>query len=365
MNPIALNDVFIKKLDASGKTILFSTLTGKGNDVAAGLALDAAGNIYVAGSTSSPDFPLRNPLQSTPGQGFIAKFTPDGGQVLYCTYFPAPIAAIAVDPAGNMYVTGYTRAPGFPLTPGLPAGQGRFGVPIVTGAFFTKIAAAGDKIVYSGVLTGQEKECGCCSSCFLSSRDTIGVAIALDPAGNAYIAGNTNTLDLPATPGAMVSRGPGAFVAKVNSAGSKLDYLTYLGSGNLVISPTSNPANNANALTVDTKGNAYIAGSTFDPKFPATPGAYQTVFHGPADLSNTQSTPLGDAFAMQLNATGTAAVWATYLGGTSQDVANAAALDSAGNLWITGVTASTEFPNAQGWSEGQDFVTALNPLDPH
>ena len=90
VNPIALNDVFIKKLDASGKTVLFSTLTGKGNDVATGLALDAAGNIYVAGSTSSPDFPIRNPLQSTPGQGFIAKFTPDGGQVLYCTYFPPP-----------------------------------------------------------------------------------------------------------------------------------------------------------------------------------------------------------------------------------------------------------------------------------
>ena len=180
VNAISLNDVFIKKLDSSGKTILFTTLTGKGNDSAAGLALDAAGNIYVAGSTSSPDLPLRNALQSTPGQGFLTKFSPDGSQMLYSTYFPAPISALAVDGTGNMYITGYTRAPGFPLTPGLPAGQGGFGVPIVTGAFFTKIAAAGDKILYSGVLTGQEKNCGCCSSCFLSSRDTMGVAIALD-----------------------------------------------------------------------------------------------------------------------------------------------------------------------------------------
>ena len=109
VSAIPLNDVFVKKLDATGKTVLFTTITGKGNDVAAGLALDAAGNIYVAGSTSSPDFPLRNPLQATPGQGFIAKFTPDGGQVLYSTYFPGPIAALAVDPAGNMYVTGYTH----------------------------------------------------------------------------------------------------------------------------------------------------------------------------------------------------------------------------------------------------------------
>jgi uncharacterized protein (TIGR03437 family) len=361
VNAFQLNDVFLKKLDAAGKTVLFATLTGKGNDVATGLALDAAGNIYVAGSTSSPDFPLRNPLQTTPGQGFIAKFTPDAGLVLYSTYFPAPIAALAVDPAGNMYVTGYTRGSGFPLTPGLPNGQTGFGVPIVTGAFFTKIAAAGDKIVYSGVLVGSDKNCGCCSSCFTSSRDAAGVAIALDPAGNAYIAGNTNTLNLPTTAGAMLARGPGAFVAKVNAAGTALDYLTYLGPGNLVLSPFSNPANTAAALTVDANGNAYIVGSTFDPKFPATTGAYQTTFHGPSDLSVPQSTPPSDAFAVKLNPTGTAAVWATYLGGTAQDSATAAALDPAGNLWITGTTASTEFPNAQGWSSGQDFVAALNP----
>lgn len=361
VDAISLNDVFVKKLDASGKTIVFATITGKGNDVAAGLALDGAGNIYMAGSTSSPDFPLRNPLQATPGEGFLAKFTPDGGQVLYSTYFPAPISALAVDASGNMYVTGYTRTPGFPVTPGLPAGQVGFGVPIVTGAFFTKIAAAGDKIVYSGVLTGQEKNCGCCSSCFTSSRDAIGVAIALDPAGNAYIAGNTNTLDLPATPGAMLGRGPGAFAARVNAAGTRLDYLTYFGPGNLVISPFSNPANTATAITVDASGSAFIAGSTFDPQFPATPGAYQTAFHGSGDVSVPQSPPPADAFVIKLNPTGTAAVWATYLGGTGHDSANAIALDAAGNVWITGVTASADFPNVQGWSSGGEFVTALNP----
>ena len=247
------------------------------------------------------------------------------------------------------------------MTPGLPAGQGGFGVPIVTGAFFTKIAASGDKIVYSGVLVGSDKECGCCSSCFLSSRDAIGTAIALDSAGNAYIAGNTNTLNLPTTPGAMLARGPGAFVAKVNSAGSKLDYLTYIGPGNLIISPTSNPANTAAALTVDAKGNAYVAGSTFDPKFPATPGAFQTTFHGPGDLNNPQSMPPSDAFVIQLNSTGTAAVWATYLGGMSVDAASTVALDSKGNVWLTGTTTSTDFPNAQGWSEGQDFMAELDP----
>ena len=101
----------------------------------------------------------------------------------------------------------------------------------------------------------------------------------------------------------MLARGPGAFVAKVNAAGTKLEYLTYLGPGNLVVSPFSNPANRATALAVDTKGNAYIAGSTFDPNFPATPGAYQTAFHGPSDLSVPQSEPPSDAFAIALNPT--------------------------------------------------------------
>ena len=182
----------------------------------------------------------------------------------------------------------------------------------------------------------------------------------MDAAGSAFIAGNTNTLNLPATPGAMLARGPGAFVVKVNAAGGKLDYLTYLGPGNLVLSPFSNPANTATALTVDAKGNAYIVGYTFD-CIPGHCGAYQTALHGPAGLNGPRSTPPADAFAIQLNPTGTAAVWATYLGGVAQDAAHAVTLDSVGNVWIAGVTASADFPNEHGWSAGSDFVLALNP----
>ncbi len=177
---------------------------------------------------------------------------------------------MAVDAAGNMYVTGSTRLSTFPVTPGLPAGYVSSGIPWVSGAFLTKIAASGDRIAYSTVLSAYEKNCGCCSSCFTSSRDTGGAAVAVDAAGNAYMAGNTNTLDLPTTPGAMVPRGPGAFAVKVNASGASLGYLTYLGSGNLVIQPHSQPANSAAAIAVDSTGNAFIAGSTFDPQFAAT-----------------------------------------------------------------------------------------------
>ena len=357
LRPTALNGVYVKKLDPSGKVLFSAYLGGKGSDTDRGLALDAAGNIYLAGNTSSPDFPLRNPYQSTPGPGFIAKFSPDGSQLLYSTYFPAAVEALAVDAAGNMYVTGQTSARDFPVTPGLPAGGVTSGVPMVFGAFVSKVAAAGDRIVWSTVLSGSDKDCGCCSSCFTSIRSAYGVGIAVDPAGNAYVAGNTDTLNLPTTPGAMVGRGPGAFVAKVDAGGKSLAYLTYLGQGNVALSPNSYPANTAKAITVDAGGNAYVVGSTFDPQFPATPGAYQTVYKGPSqlDISNPS-----DAFAIKLNPTGTAPVWATYIGGTAQDAASAVTLDAPGNLWISGTTASTDFPNAQGWSNGGEFVVELS-----
>ena len=153
----------------------------------------------------------------------------------------------------------------------------------------------------------------------------MGNAIAVDAAGNTYLAGNTDTADLPTTAGALLAQGTGAFVAKVNSAGTALVYLTYLGAGYQPISPNTNPANFVSGIVADAAGNAYVTGSTFDDAFPATRGAFQ-----PARAGGT------DAFAAKLNPQGSAVVWATYLGGKGADVANAIALDAAGNVWLSG-----------------------------
>ena len=185
--------------------------------------------------------------------------------------------------------------------------------------------------------------------------------MAVDPAGNAYVAGNTDIIDLPATPGAFLQTGPGPFVAKVNADGLTLVYLTYLSGTNLIVQPFSNPASTATALAVDAGGNAYLAGSTVDPHFPATPGAWQTTFDGPAPAYPYDTLPPTDGFVAKINSSGTALVWASYLGGKAADVAKSVALDPSGNVWLTGVTASPDFPNAQGWSNGGDFVTAVNP----
>ena len=118
------SDIFVMKLDASGNILLFRNIGGKGNDIAADMAIDAAGNIYIAGSTTSLSFPVHNALQSTPGPGFIVKVSADGSQFVWSTYFRETIDALAVDSAGNVYVTGSTIDPNFPVTPGLPSGAG-------------------------------------------------------------------------------------------------------------------------------------------------------------------------------------------------------------------------------------------------
>ena len=343
--------IFVIKLDTAGKIALFATLSGKGMDQPNDLAVDAAGNLYLAGATSSALLPLSNALQSTPGPGFIVKFSPDATQLLYATYFPAAVQALALDAAGNIYVTGSTYSAAFPVTPGLPAGTVTppGSINATSAAFLTKISAAGDKILYSTRISGHQKNCGAGSSCFLSSRSTLGTAIAVDAAGNAYLAGNTDTADLPTTSGALLGQGTGAFVAKVNAAGTALAYLTYIGPGSQPLSPNTNPANIVNGIAADAAGNAYVTGSTFDDAFPATAGAFQTKRVGGTD-----------AFAAKLNPQGSAMVWASYLGGKGDDAAHAIAVDSKGNVWMSGTTASADFPNQQGWSQGGDFVAGLN-----
>ena len=344
--------MFAMKLDAAGKIVLYATLNGKGTDEVNDMAVDAAGNIYLAGRTNSPLLPLRHPLQATPGPGFAVKLNPDATQILFSTYFPEAIQAMAIDASGNLYVTGSTYSGDFPVTPGLPAGTVTppVTINITSAAFLTKIAASGDRIVYSTRISGHQKNCGGGSSCFTSSRTTVGKAVAVDPAGDAYLAGNTDTYDLPTTAGALLAQGTGAFVAKVNAAGTALVYLTYIGAGYHPIVPFTNPANMINTIAADAAGNAYLAGFTFDTTFPATAGAYRTTLAGGTD-----------AFAAKLNPEGTAMVWATYLGGAAGDTASAIALDPAGRVWLAGTTASPDFPNLQGWSSGGEFVAALTP----
>ena len=165
--------------------------------------------------------------------------------------------------------------------------------------------------------------------------DDSGNAIAVDSAGQAYVAGSTYSTDFPTTTGAYDTGYNGsedAFVTKLNSAGSALVYSTYLGG-------TSDEPYWSASIAVDCSGNAYVTGTTLSSDFPTTPGAYQTVLKGPSD-----------AYVVKLNSSGNL-VYSTYLGGTSYDAAyygDAIAVDSSGYAYVTGFTDSTDFPYTPG-----------------
>ena len=369
--PIPTTDIFVSKLDASGNLTLLTTISGKAADQANAIAVDPAGNIYIAGETYSPDFPLLHALQTTPASlgstGFLLKLNAAGG-MLYSTYLggtagSSTLNAIAADSGGNAYVTGSTFASDYPSTAGLPAAMADdLDGGAASVAFFAKISPAGDKLLYAGGLAGEGRVCGAGSSCFTSTVISSGTAIAVDSAGNAYIGGNTFGAGLPTTPGVLQPQGIGGFVAKVNASGTGMAYVTLLGTANYYPPPvavSSEPATSVYAIAADSSGNAYIAGSTDDPNFPATPSAFQPQldFTGQASAFDV---PPSNAFIAKLNPSGTAMVWATFLGGTGGDWAAGLALDSAANVWIVGTTHSTDFPQAAGFPNGTEFLAELS-----
>lgn len=330
-------DIFVTKMNAAGNALVYSTyLGGAGSDVAFGIALDASGNAYITGRTSSTNFPVLNPFQSAFGGGnqdaFVAKLNASGNALAYSTYLGGSGSetgsGIVVDPSGSAYVVGDTDSSNFPTANALQAARRGIG-----DAFVTKLSAAGSALVYSTYLGG--------------SDDEFGFGITRDSSLNVYLTGLTTSPDFPTATPFQSSFAGGlrdAFVSKLNASGSALVYSTYVG---------GNAAELGASIAVDAAGNAYVAGSTSSTNFP-TANPFQAALRGPED-----------AFAAKLNASGNALVYSTYLGGASFEEALFVAVDSGGNAYLTGGTASADFPTASplqpllGLSDA--FLTKLAP----
>jgi hypothetical protein len=313
-------DGFVAKLNAAGNALVFSTyLGGSGADSGNAVALDPQGNIYVAGETDSTNFPVLNGFQIQIGgrqDAFLAKFS-SAGTKLYGTYLGGigddRATAIAVDAAGNAYVTGSTFSSNLPVAhafqPTLGGGQD---------AFAAKIGPTGNALIYSTYLGG---------SGGTISAPEIGNGIAVDSAGCAYIAGTTSSSNFPTSNPlkSSLSGSQDAFVLKLSASGSALVYSTYLGGSSIDM---------AMAIAVDSTGRAYLAGYTASTDFPA--------------VSAVQSTYAGgyDAFLARLNSAGNALEMATYFGGTGSDCAYGIALDVSGGIYLAGQTLSPDFPTA-------------------
>jgi hypothetical protein len=318
------DDGFVTKLNASGSGLAYSTyLGGAGFDEGLGLAVDTSGNAYVVGQADSTDFPTTAGAFDTTSNGgydtVVAKLNSSGSALAYSTYLGGTKdeegRAIAVDAAGNAYVTGRTDGSGFPTTAGAfdTSSNGMLDV------FVTKLNASGSGLAYSTYLGG--------------GGNDRGRGIAVDASGSAYVTGFISSSDFPITTGAFdtsYNANRDAFVTKLNASGSGLAYSTYLGGAG---------EDQGRAIAVDASGNAYATGYTVSSDFPITSaGAVDPSFNG----------GLADAFATKLNATGSGLAHSTYLGGAGEDNGAGIAIDTGGSAYVTGQTDSTNFPTTAG-----------------
>ena len=323
-------DVFVAKVNASGTALIYSGyIGGSGEDIGRGIAVDASGNAYITGDTSSTEatFPVTvGPFLSYNGGGtdvFVAKVDATGTSLNYSGYIGGTGEeqgnGIAVDSTGSAYITGQTnsRQNSFPETVGPDLSYN--GNP--DDAFVAKVNSGGTALTYCGYIGGSSSESG--------------NAIAVDTSGNAYITGSTisdeGTFPVTVGPDLTYNGGTDVFLAKVDPTGTALTYCGYIGGSLLDV---------AYGIAVDTSGNAYITGYTSSDEgtFPETVGP---------DLTQNGSL---DAFVAKVNAGGTALDYCGYIGGLGDDIAYGIAVDASGNAYVVGETFSTEttFPVTRG-----------------
>jgi len=353
------SDVFVAKLDPTGKTLVFSTyLGGTGNESSVGIGVDSATNVYVAGWTDSTDFPTVNGFQDdctgcAGNHVFVTELKPDGSAPLYSTYLAGngneTATGFALDGKGNAYVTGTTTSNN--TAAGFPATASAYQLAPATGAtiqfFASKITPTSSgtaSLAYSTYFGGGNP----------ASGQAVGGGIAVDSSGNIYFTGGTNFLHIGGSP-APTNDFPilnafqasldcptntncplDAFVAKINpnlTGTAGLLFSTYLG---------GNGNDFGTGIAVDTGNNVYVTGSTGSTDIPASAAATQ------AGLPGSNSGGI-DAFVAKLNnpATSTPVVltYFAYLGGSADDSGAAIAVDSNQIVRVTGSTASTNFPS--------------------
>jgi hypothetical protein len=344
-------DAFVSKLNPSGTALVYSTyLGGSDEDYGAGIAVDSSGDAYVAGYTYSTDFPVQNALQPNNAGGvdaFVTELSAGGASLIYSTYWGGSLddvgTGVAVDSKGNAYLSGYTESTNFPVTSG--AFQTTYGNGAHNG-FVVKFNSGGAQVGYSTYLGG--------------SGDDYAYAAAVDSAGDAYVTGATNSTNFPTLnafqpnyAGGQCAVAPNtfpcydAFAAKLNPAGSALLFSTYLG---------GTGSDYGYAITLDSAANAYITGYTTSINFPTTPAAFDRVFSGAYDV-----------FVAQLNSSGSALAYSTYLGGSGgTQVAYGIAVDSNGSAYVTGYNYGGNFPTANPvQAQNADFYDAfVSVLDP-
>ncbi len=313
-------EAFVTKVNSSGTTLGWSSyLGGSSSDQGYAIKVDSSGNAYVTGSTSSSDFSVPSGFDTSFGSGsnaFVTKVNSAGSSLAWSSYLGGTTSGgddqgytMAIDSSGNVYLGGYTYSTDFPPAGGFDATFG--GGMAIADAFVTKVTAAGS-LVWSSYLGGTGTD--------------IAYGIAVDSSGNVYVAGSTSSSDFTTTASAydtVYNGGGDAFVTKVNAAGSSLAWSTFLGGTSFDI---------GYGIAVDATGSVYVTGETSSNNFPTVAGFNSTYAGGT------------EAFVTKLASTGTALTWSSYVGGIGSDTGRAIAVDGSGNVYLTGSTYSSDFP---------------------
>jgi hypothetical protein len=396
---------FLVGISYAGELIYSTYLGGFADDYGFSIAIDSSGNAYIAGSTYSSNFPTTPGAWDTNCNGidcdiFITKLNPSGTGLVYSTHLGGinndfGNHGIAIDTIGNAYITGYTYSSDFPTTPGAWDTTRNS---IYADAFVTKLNQNGTNLIYSTYLGGSDWD--------------YGSAITVDTLGNAYIIGDTESSDFPTTLGALNINNNGTcdvFISKFNANGTDLIYSTYLGGCSV---------DYCGGIALDTIGNAYITGSTYSSDFPTTVNALDTSLNGGYDVFVCKLNPIGtelaystyfggtaqdigcdialdaidnvyitgyssssnfpttvnawdtsingksDIFVSKLNLMNNELIFSTYLGGCDIEYGHNIAIDGLGNAFITGVTASLDFPttsDAFDTTYHEGIISKLNP----
>ena len=323
-NLVSCPDILLAKLNRDGTELIFSTfLGGSGFEYGYDVDVDFDGNVYLTGTTSSTNFPITTDaiqtnlntehcIASYPGlvcsNAFVTKINSKGTNLLYSTYLGGVQGGvggngIVVDSRGNAYITGDKPTQGF----------------------VAKLDQYGTSIIYS--------------------LDGIGgTAIALDLDSNVYLTGKHQDK---------------SYITKLDTEGTQIIYSFQLGGTYVPYDALPQEVEAITGIAVDESGYAYVTGYTAYEDFPTTPGVLFETAPGAGICDNSLCR---DGFLSKLNIEGTDLVYSTYFGGSAIDYINGVAVDSFGNVYLTGVTLSPDFPVTEifGSSNGQIFISKLN-----
>jgi fibronectin type 3 domain-containing protein len=300
--------------------IVYSTLvSGSSFDRGRDVVFDKYGCAYIAGFTSSTDFPTTpsgySDLNYSGNDVFVLKINKDGSELLYSTFLAGDgedySYGIKIDPTGNALITGRTASKNFPTTTNSYQTYNRGNYDV----FVTKLAANGSSLLFSTLVGGGTTD--------------YGYDIEIDSDGNTYITGRTESSNFPTTDGVWDKThngGTDVFVFKLNTNGTKLMYSTFIGGTKWDI---------GNNIVVDSKGNSYICGWTESTNFPILENTYDNTLNGE-----------GDAFVFKLNYNGSKILLSTFIGGNEYDTSNGLCIDHRNDVFITGYTKSIDFPNS-------------------